>query len=844
MTTKLPSLPTTFPSIRETHYGQTLGIRSKFQESVGLDYILGPPDLIHWGKYCGSRSTQFLHNDFTKDKIKHEGSKDGDGYIGNYHYVNGLNLEKTIQDIEDYILAYVGIEKENDNYYFKKSTLSSERFFPSKREMVLTYCTYNAFNKSDFRTRFVIHMNGSLRRTPVLIDKSYQVIPNPHQIDQKPRKTFAFNSLTISELSTQFWEELKGSQIVRLFSQLDDPSSQLVGLVSYSSFVESKKDLLSSISILVGLLNKGFQTGSKIAYGLASSCGSKGDSTKKTSQYRNNLIDTIIRLCQIDLSGYTSEFAINEIKKSHTQPSEWDYVVLKIYKIQRGSSMEKGFVELIYHHFKTNQVYSTQGGLILLEQLKFLLSKEKYSAALIIAQKCVSILLLDFESWYMLALCYILNQDYQRALSVINSLPLINHKNMGSETVSGVKDLFASTFVHRTNQNEEGISENTFNSFFPLPSEGEHPTGSIDKLWTKHFIFSPHLRHPFVGNHFYQSPLVNCSPKESASVDPNFFKVCGPSSGRNILASQSLGSSSISILDFNQTSTWGRCYDLLSFFVAIVGWDQIVRLKEVVFSSNQDASQDEYVVDHSQGKMNVACENWLEQLFLVIYDDLKTLMVIANHDKEQHHSAMEWEMIGLLGWHVKYNLKESISSLITSVLGAGNEGGFDFFGIVQLLEIYDEFILSDTIDSNIDLFHDDYDLRFFSNKLILKLSSPFYKTFTKNLEEDYLTLEFILLNLMKLISWNLRWYQNIPNYLIIKVLTKLIIKYDLIYIRTKLRVVFEKNKAETVKKAGFSFSTFLGGSTPAEVEEVEFAEGDSIFEYMETLIEWIEGLHE
>ena len=187
-----------------------------------------------------------------------------------------------------------------------------------------------------------------------------------------------------------------------------------------------------------------------------------------------------------------------------------------------------------------------------------------------------------------------------------------------------------------------------------------------------------------------------------------------------------------------------------------------------------DNSRPEYVVNNNvKENTQVVCEGWLDQLFLIIYQDLKSLMLITAHDKEQHHSAIEWEMLGLLGWSVKYNLNESISSLMTSVMGTAALGGFDYFGTVQLLEIYDEFILSEVLDSNISALHDDYELKLHAHKLILNLSEEVHDEFIRSLEEDYLTLDFILLNLMKLISWNVRWYQYVSNYLVTKILTKL-----------------------------------------------------------------------
>lgn len=844
-----PNSPQT-PNIREANYGETLRDRTQLQEKISGESTPGPSDLFHVAKYVGGKSSQYV-SDFSKSKPE---DKHDDGYIGMYHHLNGMKFEYLEQDIEEYVTKHIGLEKKNKEHVFRPSE-------PTKREIVVTYCTYNIFSKCDFKAKFVIHSLKS-----VSIDKSYQIVSNV-KLDSRHRKVYSFNEQTIKGQEAIFWEELRASLIIRLFYQLDNPSNQLTGLVNYSTLIESKKALLGCIKLLVKFLPKGFLTGTNPGHGTLTACGNKN---RKTNQYRNYLVDTILRICLLDITGATCQFAINEIKALN---GEWDYVVLKLFKL-RGCNREQEFLELVHKNL-SKDLYTTQLGLILQEQVKFLISRGSFKQALDVAKKSVSILPLDFGSWYDLTLCYVLVKDYENALLVLNSIPLIlnSKQKLDSESVCGIKDFYVSTFIHRLNSGEEGISEKTFGDFFPntkpkiKPSKSKKSAsslnsklsttsnfnsssttsfkppsstylpagdGSVKKLWNDYFIFNPHLRHNFSGHKFYHSPLINCSARELSSVDPAIIRICGPNSIKNILSSQSSSTPCTSIIDFERKSTWGRCYDILSLLVAQVGWDELITLKENVFKTSLPNL--EHIVNHEKHKkMTVSCEKWLEQLFLILYEDLRSLMTISVHDKHQQHSAIEWEMLGLMGWSVKYNLKESISSLITSVMG--NQEGFDYFGTVQLLEIYNEFVLSE-IESNIDIFYDDYDLKFFSNKLILKCSN-FYDGFVKKLETDYLTLDFILLNLMKLISWNLLWYQYAPNYLVTKTLSKLVLKYDSVYICTHFRVVFEKNKKSLGSKKGFLGS--LIGSAEKELVNYEFVDGDTIFEYVEKLVSWIDG---
>lgn len=875
---KNSTLPLITPCIREQYYGQSLRMRSNCQMEFGQDSCNGPPDLIHYGKYFGSRSSQYLTNDFISRKFKtgnEEYSKDDDGYVGYYHYANGISIDRGESIIEDYILDSIGLEKVNDEYSWKKD-VRIDFSGSGKRPLVIIFCAYNIFSKSDFRAKFKVSTIGSAKSYSVNIEKTYQIIPN--SVNSRNRKVYSLNNQTIRDLSSSFWEELAVSEIVRLFDHLDNPSKQITGLVSYNFLTMSKQALIKSVKLLVKYLSKGTMTETDPAVGSITGTGGNVDHSRKTNQYKNSLIDSLLRLCQLEAGGRIGEIAIREIKSKYYSSAislagEWDIIILKILKVLGGVNNETEYIRLIHEHVQSTNIHNTQLALILNEQVKYLISKKDYEKALKIAKFGIKILPLDFESWYDLALCYILVQDFRNALLVINSIPVIisqKQKNIDIDNVAGIKDLFLQTFVDRLNNNEEVISEKTFEAYFPRPkiNASEYPryisiskkstskdslieTGSILKIWDELFLFNPHFRHPINGNQFFQSPLMNSSARELSSVDPNLIKLCGPSAMKIILSAQSSGMPSTSILDFNRKSTWGRCYDLLSFFIALIGWDTLIRLKENVFKLNTtpEKLQLEYVVNNDlRENTQVVCEDWLDQLFLIIYEDLRSLMLITAYDKEQHHSAIEWEMLGLLGWSVKYNLKESISALITSVMGTAALGGFDYFGTVKLLEIYDEFILRDCYDSSISMFHDDYELRFHSHKLILNLSEDVHDDFIKSLDTEYLTLDFILLNLMKLISWNIRWYQYIPNYLITRILTKLCTKYDLVFIRSKTRVVFEQNKLNNAfnaknKKGKFFFNSLLGNSTSAQPKGHEFLDTDTIVDYAEKLIGWIDEIN-
>lgn len=824
------------PSIRERKFGQTLGLRTTFQGSIGSEPTNGLPDLFHWGRCFSTRSSQYLNHDFSADENKLD-QRDDDGYVGFYHYANGLDFTSGISAIEAYICSIVGIKRTEEVYNWKRDMTSE---FSSKKEMVVTFCLYNIFAKAELRTRYILYLTGFNTKNPINIDKSFHIIPDLQ--GSRIRKSCSFTVDTVLEIQPLFWQELTASLIIRLFNHLDNPANQLTGLVSFPHHLRSNEAIQNAIRTLIPFLPRGLMTPCPATYGKPTGCNNKDN---KINFYNNSLTDALIRLCQFEPSGAVAQFAADQIAIQYGLSDEnWKVIVLRLLSLHNNSVLENQFVIDLHQSLTGSGLLTTTGALLLQEQIRYLISKGNYDTALLMAQKGVEILPLDFESWYSLVVCYILQKKFSKALLILNNIPLITNQKQGHlDDICGVRDFFSTTFIGRLATRSEPISEQTFKAYFPTPQvklssysrllaqnhkKGDRlvEEGSISKLWNDYFLFNPQSRHPFNGYQFYQSPLMNCSARTLSTVDSNLTKVTGPAASKIALSAQSAGIPSLSILNFETISTWGRCYDLLTMMVAVDGWDNLVRRKESLFISSALLSTD-FVVGELEGSNLVACSPWLDKMFFVLYEDLRTLMTLSHRNREQQHSALEWEMMGLLGWSIKYNLKESISALITSVIATSANGDFDYFATVKLLAIYYELVLSE------NSMGDSYTHEVYSRKLILQLYGNAYEVFVSDLEENYLTLDFVLLIILKLVSWNLRWYQYIPNHLITKVINGLCNKHDSVYIRSKMRVVFEQNKKST--KARGMFST-------ASKDNFEFVEDDTIVDYCERLINWLEDL--
>lgn len=819
----------TLPWIREATFGHTLGIRSNalsnMQASVSTP---GPADLVHWGRHYGEWSSTFSHNEFAPPTaINH--SKEEDGYVGYFHFCNGIDYSNGPAAVEEYLLEAIGLEYTPEGYVWSSTANVAPYGVYNNKQMVVTLCAFNVFSREELRTRVII-LIGKSRKLPVTVDCLYNVT------SQLLKKLHNYTRATVLELRSSFWPELAVSSIVRLFYSGDDPSHQLCGTVSIPIQVQSKDSIMSAVDRLVNLLPKGHLTGHRESIGVPSATGTG----IKVLRYRNRLVDALKRLVLLDLSGEMGYHAISQIKSSYGM--EFDYVVCQLYRAQHNKNNDQQFLSLVHKHFD-HDVNLTQAALLMLEQVRFLVAKGHYSMALTIATKAVSLLPLDFDAWYHLALCYIMERKFDQALQTINSLPVVFTKlRLAEDSVDEIYDSYAMCFMERM-VSGQGITMESFEQFFPAPKSEflNSDEGSVQNIWYLEFSRRPHLRHPISGP-FYQSLLSSATPIEISTVDAHIMKVSCPSSKRQILSSQSSGNPWTSILDFDRTSTWGRAYDLVTTMVAMIGWDNVVHSKAKVFRKASDDDPKDYVVDHATC-LREECQPWLELLLLVVYEDVRTMMVVSSEDNNR--SALSWNMIGHVGWSCKYNLKDSISSIVTSVAGVAADGGFDYFGTVKLLEIYNEFVLSDMESSSIDRFSCVYDNRSYSNKLIVQSISPkVLEEFEKQLVEGYLTIELVLLYLMKLVSWNLRWYQYIPNHLATNTLLRLCIKYDVVYIRLMFRVVFESYKVQPVKKSANRFSVmqlFSTGSVKQE-QTAEFAKNDTIVEYIERLLNWIESI--
>ncbi|RKP30915.1 hypothetical protein METBISCDRAFT_15194 [Metschnikowia bicuspidata] len=805
----------TCPWIRETLYANTFHIRLKQLSAPNRTASVGPSDLVNWGRYIGERLAKSATTGFGPAHDPGGPKREANGYIGYYHFCNGI----------DYTQGPVGVE------------LSSGGTNPDK-PMLLMHCTYNVFQKAELRTRVNVHVPLAQKpgaRSPkpappaeVSVCYSVHYCGEPRTADYTPE--------TIHELDAQFWVELAALSLVRAVLRTDYPDTQACGTVNLSDMVVDASALAQSVQTLVARLPRGHMAGTRESYGPGTSSGTGTGLRQKPAMYRNRLVDTLVRVCSLDAGGRTADRAIAEIRRRYGH--DYDYVVCQLLKTQRGRNNTTAFLAVIRDYLERDALLC-HAALLLVEQSRFLVGQGSISHAQYVAARAVDILPLDFDSWHQLALCYVLGRAFSRALDIINLMCQVLGQNDASALDFGAaNDPYALRWTEHASQGKF-IDLHTFERFFPAPVDDTNTNmASMARIWHKTFHYNPNTRRPILGV-FCTSSLALASPLEASSVAPELQDVIGPNSAKMRLAAASLRQPYASVLDYEHRSPWGRIYDLLTMVVALIGWDNTLDVRAQVFGDASDNVARDSAARESTDARRKASKpicRMLLQLFLVVYDDLAAMTAL---DPNEHRSALAWGTIGFAGWGCKYNLRETLSALITSTLTC-TEGRFLYFPTIKLLHICRELVLSDVTSSALDPYADVCSGAQHTNKLILLHFLPqVYADFAALLEAGYFSLEHVLVYIVKTCSWHVRWYQYMPSDIVVSSLQRLCAKYENAVVRETLRVVFEKLRKGQQKLSGAFNLKEMFASPRHERQEYEFEDSDTVAEYIECLLDWL-----
>ena len=467
------------------------------------------------------------------------------------------------------------------------------------------YCCYNVFSHIDVRV--MVQIPGSV--------ESYIV-------DEQGEKQPA---------TDQLWLEAYVSAMLRalLFT---DGDNYYVSCCRRLNPLTSKENAAKFFDAFARLFELGPNAG----------CVSEVQGPSLVSNY---LVDGILKFTE--LTGMHDQ-ALEVLYKlrdelSQSESDGVDDVTCLIAKVLLMSNEEVKAIQVIHEAVLENpRNYS------LLElEAQFCKDKKRLDLALDCAIRAVNAAPSEFSSWEKLVHVYTRQGDYEQALLALNSCPMFTYHDLD------IHRMPAPAKVH-----------------LPLPTDGK-----LDEVWTVDYGSTTGTG---------ASALVSGSgiSGEEDLTDPELLK----------LAAASL------------RSTFARAYKLLTEIASHIGWDKLLKCRANVFvmeeeykkekktrpsaANDSKGSKEEIVngnepldkppaaladeekvavVDSAIGngtdtiKYKRLCERWLDNLFMVLYSDLRIYTVwraeyihYQSQQLEYHKTALEWELLGMIAYRLNH----------------------------------------------------------------------------------------------------------------------------------------------------------------------------------------------
>lgn len=424
---------------------------------------------------------------------------------------------------------------------------------------------------------------------------------------------------------------------------------------------------------------------------------------QRPSMVQNFLVDSIIKLTELtNLFEFTIELItslIDELIVNNSQAEELNLIIVKLYFI---GNLELKGVKLLNKVLTSETMINKT--LFLNEQVKFLIQKQKFEMALKVAKYSVNSSPTEFDSWLNLAKVYILQENYSMALIALNSTPMYITRTKDLVLI-GAKDTFQ----------------------LPVP-----PDLKLDEDLTQ--VFGTEVDN-----------LIRFTPKyEIEVVDPALIRVNQQ----------------------NLRGTYKEVYNLLISIIDNIGWDELLRIRSKVFIMDDEYKVNFSTTTLSSNQKSLAelnnkrlCERWLDNLFLVLYEDLRIILIVENElatHKQLKHSSLEWELIGVTAYRTQH-FKSCIASLRTAI-----NAKYDIISANILLKLY--------YQANLDF--KEYNHINFKNH--------------KNFEDIELSLDQILDIVLSTVVYHTRFYNEFDfmTLLFLKYLTE---KNDVDFIRNKVK---------------------------------------------------------
>ncbi|RLV89957.1 Protein BCH1 [Spathaspora sp. JA1] len=621
-------------------------------------------------------------------------------------------------------------------------TSKSQYWFGEKKHWKvpeLSYCSYNAFSKVDMRV--TVHIPGKL---------DVVVVNNDGKLIQ--------DKLTSEELD-RFWLETFVCSIVRSVLESDDENDMNKvggGLVEvrkinpFNNGIVSKELLNNFLQGFEELFFQGYKLGCTIEF-------------PQPNLINNYLVDGFMKVIQLT---QTYDHALEILGRlQQEEPSVISLIaqvlLLKQDEVEAVKIMNQGILE------------NKRDVNLLILQTEFILEKKKPELALELAKQAVKSSPSDFKAWEILVKCYIRLGDFENALLTLNSCPMNSHREKFNlkrivPLKNGAEDLH-------------------------LPSPTDVTLDEVSNLQSNEISY------------------------EQRNLDAHLV---------NLPAS-------------NLKSTFAKAYDLLTDIVVKTGWEALLKYRAKVFVMEEEYRKDirasvgsngatkvslngseqeslpqeeednsstmaikspdkekfeeatldtavaaEVVSFEDEFKRKRLCERWLDNLFMLLYEDLRVYTMwqaeslhFQAQQMEYKKTTLEWEILGSIAYRLKH-FKEGSIAFNNALTGR--------FSPKSQREIMKYYIME-------------------RSKLLNKSSSGVSNihNYTKLMNQLN---EKILVSIIKLLVWNHRWYSDFsPNLLL--TLSDLVAWEGSIKIQSSVRALYSELSAITNTSGGAGATT-------------------------------------
>ncbi|KAI8089750.1 Chs5p-Arf1p-binding proteins-domain-containing protein [Halteromyces radiatus] len=331
------------PEFFETELGESIIART---DALGTFRELGPPDLCH---------------------IIKTNAKPGVREIGSYHYVSGVDASSSAT-LAAYLNSLTYSMDENQSWFTKSNAW---------RIRSGIYCCFNAFSRVDVRVEVKI---------PGGVESYY--------VDVRGER---------HEATSSIWQETYLSAVLRAILYSDDSYYRLAGYrkVDPITSLTAEQKFLEAVE---SLFFKGWQLGSK-------------PEIQTATVVHNHLTSGVMKYFS---DSFRYGPAIELFEKLQKKDPEIGALLAEAYI---GQNEEIKAVQILYEDLKLVPMsYS-----LLHVQVDFLRSKGEYEMALKLAKFAVNTTPSEFMTWAKLTDVYIDLGDYQSALLTLNSCPMFTY---------------------------------------------------------------------------------------------------------------------------------------------------------------------------------------------------------------------------------------------------------------------------------------------------------------------------------------------------------------------------------------------------------------------------------